>query len=427
MNLFMTSAAIDTRSRSWLNQGVRYFASILLLVLALPAFAAPSWPDFFDGDPSQWIAGQDPLPFRTWIRGYETCSGGVDRIFALTGQYEWNFMREHDTANAKATHSQIVQMLEAAEPQCKTVLQRAYWIAALNLGPAGSTEWSKDALVLFGIFLANQNVFLPLTPEARARMAAAKSSPWLTKLPNGDYEISGVYSCNDTSIWIGTELLPYNLQAALIHEMQHLYADKIGWEESTYEGFPIQIHQLLVADEALGAMAGAFAQIDAVNHGFDPGNQSVDDFNFFSPSGAFITMLKWIDKSTSLDDFDFFFGQLGGRTYDAKFKSGMCKISSLIGNAYFKNPRCDLQAMFPIHSDLSLGRELTALSNNRLYKRFSMLLGDLDSLARDLKTPSNICGVLNGTQDKNYLGNSFSLTPGQPANVGVKPCLRLSL
>jgi hypothetical protein len=410
-----------------------FFLAFLLAPAVAFAAAAPKWSDFFDGDPTH-LSDSDGLPFRTWIRGYSGCSGPVDQIFALVQQYDQAYSRDHNSSQAKSIYQQILAALNDSQTsaQCRDVALHAYWIAALNLGTE-QTIPAKNDTVIIGIFLANQGVFKALTPDLRKQMAKEPKSLWTATLASGDYQLSGVYSCQDADVFISSNLLPYNMAGSLLHEMDHLYRDKIGYAQmQTWVNGQKDVRAFIVTDEIMAAIYGAYEQVAFQKSGISVA-PTVDDFNLFSPKGSLMTLIGALGLPPPFD-FAETYGYLAQQQNQPGIHTQLCKMNSLIRVGYFhQDNNCDLTGLFPPDAWISLGNFLTGNFTN--LRKDPNSLGDMLQTLADfreaLAAPGDVCDKMKDAEAAgqlgDYIGTGLNGTPSHPGNTGVKPCLRISL
>lgn len=411
--------------------------STFLIHAAHASPAQERWNKYFEGEPSQLSADwkcnpgcfrvQATLPWRTWVKGYGQCKAKVDRVFDLVQKYDKLYTQEHNFPQAKATFEEIKTAL--AETDCQQAAHRGYWVAVMDMGPPGWIMYEKNEFTFLTLFFANLDIFTFLTPQGREAMSSDPNSLWRRKLPNGDYELSGLYSCKEAQVYISDALLPYNVYGSLTHELDHLYRDKIGylyiktWAESQ------DIKSYIVTDEIMASILGAFQQINFRKSGWDPGGQAVNDSNLFDPEGSWLKLINMSSFRPPLA-FSESWGWLGSMKQEPDFKREMCRITGLVNKGYFASQGpCDVYQLYPRAAWVSLGNFVNIIQRDRQDPaKFERVMGGLDEIAAAMREPSPVCNKLieaiNNGQMSNYIGATLKGTPSNPGNIGIRPCLR---
>lgn len=421
-------------------------SSALILLLPLKGFAELDrqlWNRYFDGDPAgigadwvksgnYWSLSGKPFVYKTWIKGYSQCAAGVDDLLRNISNYEAAYGKS-DFSASENYFAQIQKALEAPN-SCQNVLVRAYAAGITAMGPPSEASLSlRNDLILFTIFLANQDVIELLTPERRTEFADGKKSLW-TELKDGDYLLLGAFDCQTTKIELSSTLMPFNAAATLNHEINHFYADKRGFKHLQSWKNKKDIRTLIYLDEFLASFQGAFFErrLNILNHnGY---MQRSGDFNLYRPDGVLPLMMGDIGMEAPFPTNQLFHLGYGVSTSPAQMISPLCDIQKLIVSGYFPGSKadCNKAFLFPEQDGSPESQFEFYLFYEFAYARvnpdlFPKLMGEFESFANSIQTPSPICDftmkALKDGELDDYVGKSLGI---RPANVGVKPCLRIT-
>lgn len=138
------------------------------------------------------------------------------------------------------------------------IAQSAYAKPYHSPSPYGM-QWSMDLRTLSDLFLslAKADAIRTLRPSLRE----AWGGVWKERDPSGRFRILGAYDCLTGKIYIEPTLAPWNLAAVIAHEADHIFRDKLGYEDAPEAYFRDGVPEALLYDETLAAMHAGFTQL----------------------------------------------------------------------------------------------------------------------------------------------------------------------
>lgn len=180
------------------------------------------------------------------LTDYPNCKTEVDNVYADVHNYF--YPRKYDEANK--AHSKIIKLIEffndpkQATNKCIVATRKAYILSSIAVFSSIPHLSISDLYLNLSLEGLNNDWLKPLTVPLRQELASSQKNEVWTDQLGSHFKMQGAYSCINSTAYIDIQLLPFNLAAVLIHELDHLIADKAG----TSQGLPIPLSDFLAQE-----------------------------------------------------------------------------------------------------------------------------------------------------------------------------------
>lgn len=382
---------------------------------------------------------QKPLKAAQWLKGFENCHEPLGKL-QLQLQNYYSVFTAQENEEAERIYKEIESSFTAES--CGDFLRKAYVVESLALdprvqNPTMNTEFLKNDLIVLVVALFNKDFIHTLDEEKREGLADdEKASLWLKKNSKNEYVITAYYDCTRSQLFLGSTLRPFNMAATLVHEVMHLYHDKVGHFSFLESNMPLEMKlQTYVAlDEMKATMGSTHYQrslLESLPLAEDFDSNKTLDLNYFQNQGPFDSIYTQLNVPAETNFSSFYFGLLREQTRQG-VEQDYCLVNNTVIAGYFGfEPGCfsgNTIHLDPPESDLDYWLKIARLK--RRTGSAESFADFVSTFTERLKSETRTCREFVGLQNQNklsgYIGSQL-IKGGKGGNGGIRPCLKLEL
>lgn len=181
---------------------------------------------------------------------YDICKAEIDNVFSDVEIY----LKPKSNNEVKRGYSRVDKLIKrissskasnkVSKNKCENAAKKAYILSSVANLYTTLQHPIADLYLHLAILGLNENWLVPLTTSSRQVLADGHTNNVWQQQESNHFKLQGAYSCVNSNLYIDTQLLPNNLAAVLIHELDHLIADKNG----ILKNLPIPLADLLAQE-----------------------------------------------------------------------------------------------------------------------------------------------------------------------------------